>query len=196
VEAVSAWSNVICTLDKQRDPGGTRDTTTYAAREPGLVSEPIAPARVRWRPSLSGILGRVAGWTLVVVGVVLMPLPGPGTLIVVAGLRILVPHHRWAAVVYDRVRDRAVAAARAGVATTPRVVASLAGVLWVVVLSGAYAADVSIPRTDVIGLALGPSLPFHSTATVLGLIVSSLASAAATLYSIVRLRPRREPTTT
>jgi hypothetical protein len=187
---------VICTLDKRRDPGGTPGTTTYAAREAGLVADVLAPARVRWRPSLSGILGRVAGWTLVVVGVVLMPLPGPGTLIVVAGLRILVPHHRWAAVAYDRVRDRAVAAARAGVASTPRVVASLTGVLWVALLSGVYAADVSIPRTDVLGLTVGPSLPFHSTATVVGLVVSSLASVGATLYSIVRLRPDREPTAT
>jgi hypothetical protein len=132
----------------------------------------------------------------VVVGVVLMPLPGPGTLIVVAGLRVLVPYHRWAAVSYDRVRDRAVAAARAGVASRPRVVASIAGVVWVAVVAGVYAADVSIPRTDVIGFAVGPSLPFHSTATVVGLVVSSLASAAATLYSIVQLRPRHESTTT
>ena len=127
------------------------------------------------------------------VGVVLMPLPGPGTLIVVVGLRILVPHHRWAAASYDGVRDRAVAAARAGVATLPRVVASIAGALWVAALTGAYAADLSIPRTSVIGVSVGPSLPFHSTATVVGLVVSSVAAAGATLYSIVRLRPHHEP---
>lgn len=126
------------------------------------------------------------------VGVVLMPLPGPGTLIVVAGLRLLVPHYRWAAASYGRLRDRAVTAARAGVATPLRVVASMAGVLWVAVLAGIYTADVSIPQTSVLGLTIGPSLPFHSTAVVAGLLVSSLASAVATLYSIARFRPRRD----
>ncbi len=123
------------------------------------------------------------------VGIVLMPLPGPGTLVVVAGLRILVPYHPWAAASYDRVRDRAVAAARAGVATRTRVAVSLLGVLWVAALSGTYLLDLSIPRTTVAGLTVGPSLPFHSTATAVGLLVSGLASAAATGYSIARLRP-------
>ena len=132
---------------------------------------------------------------MVLVGIALMPLPGPGTLVVVAGLRILVPHHPWAAAVYDRVRDGAVAAARAGVSTAPRVVASIAGVAWVAVLTGAYAVDLAIPEVSVLGLDLGPSLPFHSTATVVGLVVSCLASAAATGYSIVRLRPRGAPAT-
>lgn len=123
-----------------------------------------------------------------------MPLPGPGTLIAVLGLRLLVPHYRWAASSYGRLRDRAVAAAQAGVATPPRVVASIAGVLWVAVLAGMYTANVSIPQTSVIGLTIGPSLPFHSTAVAAGLLVSSLASAGATLYSIARLRPHHETT--
>ncbi len=130
-----------------------------------------------------------------VVGVVLMPLPGPGTLIVVAGLRILVPYHRWAAASYDRVRDRAVTAARAGVATRLRVAASVAGVGWVAVLTAAYAVDVQVPHASALGLTVGPSLPFHSTATTVGLLVSALASAGATAYSIVRLRPHREAST-
>ncbi|WP_134766573.1 PGPGW domain-containing protein [Nocardioides sp. 1609] len=163
--------------------------------EPSGLPDEVSTRVAGW-PSFGGLLGRLAGWTLVVVGVVLMPLPGPGTLIVVAGLRILVPYHRWAAASYDRVRERAVAAARAGVATRLRVVVSLAGVVWITVLSGMYAVDVSIPRTSALGLTVGPSLPFHSTATAVGLVVSALASAGATLYSIARLRPRHGPPTT
>ncbi len=163
---------------------------TYGSVEPSGLPDEVTRTRTAWRPSLGGLVGRATGWTLVVVGIVLMPLPGPGTLIVVAGLRILVPYHRWAAASYDRVRDRAVAAARAGVATRPRVLASLAGVVWITVLSGMYVVDVSIPQTSLLGLTVGPSLPFHGTATAVGLVVSSLASAAATLYSIARLRPR------
>ncbi|MDO9457705.1 PGPGW domain-containing protein [Nocardioides sp.] len=186
---------MICAPARQAHPGGRRGGATYDALDPSLAPDVpvvVAPARVRW-PSLGNVLGRSAGWTVVVVGVVLMPLPGPGTLVVVAGLRILVPYHRWAAASYDRVRDRAVGAARAGVATWPRVAASVAGVLWVAALSGMYAFDVSIPRMSLLGLTVGPALPFRSTATAVGLVVSSLASVGATVYSIVRLRPHREP---
>lgn len=164
--------------------GGSRGPSSLPSAVPGVESR---------RSPLRNVLGRVAGWTLVVVGVVLMPLPGPGTLIVVAGLRILVPYHRWAAASYDRVRDRAVAAARAGVATGPRIIGSVAGVGWIAMVTGIYLADASIPQVSLFGLTVGPSLPFHSTATIVGLVVSSLASAGATLYSVVRLRPDREP---
>lgn len=174
-----------CTLVRHSGTSDTRGHDTLRDVDP-------SPA-LRRRPLLGRVVGLTVGWTVVVLGVVLMPLPGPGTLIVVAGLRILVPHHRWAAASYDRVRDRAVAAARTGVATVPRVAGSIAGVVWIAAVSGLYAADVSIPRTSVAGLTIGPSLPFHSTATVVGLVVSSLAAAGATVYSIARLRPPREP---
>lgn len=151
----------------------------------------LLPTATRPSRSLRGVAGRAGGWTIVALGVVLMPLPGPGTLVVVAGLRMLVPHYRWAAASYDRVRERAVAAARAGVATRLRVVASLVGVLWVFVLAGAYVVDASIPQANLLGVSLGPSLPFHGAATAVGLVVSALASAAATGYSVVRLRPAR-----
>jgi uncharacterized protein (TIGR02611 family) len=36
------------------------------------------------------------GGTVVVVGIILMPLPGPGTLIVLVGLAILATEFRWA----------------------------------------------------------------------------------------------------
>ncbi len=180
---------VTCALAQRCNPGGGPTMTVDDPRDTMLASDAVARAHPRRQRSLSSVFGRAAGWTVVVVGVVLMPLPGPGTLIVVAGLRILVPYHRWAAASYDRVRDRAVAAARAGVATRPRVVVSIAGVVWVAVLTGMYVVDVSIPQATVLGVTVGPSLPFHSTATVVGLFVSSVASAGATLYSIVSLRP-------
>lgn len=180
-----------CAALAQRRDLGRAGTTGHA--EPVVETDVAssAPATaVRRHLSPGSLLGRVAGWTVVLLGIALMPLPGPGTLVVVAGLRILVPHHAWAASIYDRVRDGAVAAARAGVSTGPRIAASVAGVAWVAVLTGAYAVDASIPEVGLLGLSVGPSLPFHSTATVVGLVVSCLASAAATGYSIVRLRPR------
>lgn len=49
----------------------------------------------------------VVGGVVVVTGIVLMPLPGPGMLIVLAGLAILATQFEWAQDVLDRARARA-----------------------------------------------------------------------------------------
>jgi hypothetical protein len=134
------------------------------------------------------------GWSLVIVGVVLMPLPGPGTLIVAAGLRVLVPHHPWAAAASSQVRDRAIATARGSVATWPRVATSVLGLMWVVALTTAYVVDVPVPEWTVVGIELGPSLPLRSTATLVGLLTSTAAAMAGVLYTFVRWGPHRTAT--
>ncbi|MAS54165.1 PGPGW domain-containing protein [Nocardioides sp.] len=69
------------------------------------------------------------GWALTAVGIVLFPLPGPGLLVMVVGLALLAEQHAWAARWVDRLKDRAVASARHGVATTWRATWSVAGSL-------------------------------------------------------------------
>jgi hypothetical protein len=69
------------------------------------------------------------GWVLTVVGVILFPLPGPGLLVMVAGLALLAEQYPWAARGVDRLRDRAVASARRGVATPWRTAWSVSGTL-------------------------------------------------------------------
>lgn len=49
----------------------------------------------------------IAGGLIVIVGFVLMPLPGPGTLIVLAGLAVLGTQFAWAQDLLDLARDRA-----------------------------------------------------------------------------------------
>ena len=70
-----------------------------------------------------GVAERVAtevlGWTVVVVGIVLWPLPGPGLLIILAGITILARQHAWARRLLAPLREKAVEAARFGVATWP-----------------------------------------------------------------------------
>lgn len=46
------------------------------------------------------------GLTVLVIGVILLPLPGPGTLVVVAGLAILATRFRWARRLLDALRGR------------------------------------------------------------------------------------------
>ncbi len=52
--------------------------------------------RLVWR-----VLVGVVGTTIVVVGVILLPLPGPGWLIIFIGLRVLASEFRWARRLFD-----------------------------------------------------------------------------------------------
>lgn len=60
------------------------------------------------------------GWLLVVTGLVLYPLPGPGLLVLAVGLAVLARHDPWAARHLVPLSRRAVAGTRRSVATWPR----------------------------------------------------------------------------
>jgi hypothetical protein len=83
------------------------------------------------------VLG-AAGWLLLAVGVVLFPLPGPGLLVMLAGMLLLARQHDWAERRLDDLRGRALDGARRGVATHGRAWVSIAvcaalaasGLLW------------------------------------------------------------------
>jgi len=57
---------------------------------------PSKPAGDRRGPSLRRLANLIGGWALVVVGIILIPLPGPGWLVVGIGLLILGREVRWA----------------------------------------------------------------------------------------------------
>jgi len=59
------------------------------------VTRPSTPAREQGRP-LRRLANLVGGWALVVAGVILIPLPGPGWLVVGIGLLVLGREVRWA----------------------------------------------------------------------------------------------------
>jgi uncharacterized protein (TIGR02611 family) len=74
----------------------------------------------------------VLGWTLVVVGVAALVLPGPGLLMLFAGLAVLSQQYTWAERRVRPVERAAKKAAADSVQTWPRVFASLLGVAWLV----------------------------------------------------------------
>ena len=82
----------------------------------------------------------VVGWTLVVVGIAALVLPGPGLLMLFAGMAVLSQQYDWAAKRLDPVKYRAMRGAADGVATWPRILASTTaalvvaglGVVWIV----------------------------------------------------------------
>ncbi|MGZ4446654.1 MAG: PGPGW domain-containing protein [Nocardioides sp.] len=79
------------------------------------------------------------GWLLVAAGIAALVLPGPGLLMVFAGLVLLSQQYEWAERRLEPVKERALKGAADGVETVPRIVASVlvalllvgAGVLWI-----------------------------------------------------------------
>lgn len=120
----------------------------------------------------------VAGFALLAVGVALLVLPGPGLLLVLAGLVVLANEYPWASRKIKPVRRRALRAARESVASPLRITGSAvaglglvgAGIAWIV----------------------APSLPFGGFATGSSLILSGLLLLGLLIYSGRRFR-HREP---
>jgi uncharacterized protein (TIGR02611 family) len=137
----------------------------------------------------------ILGWIIVVLGVILMPLPGPGMIIVVSGLAILSRHYVWAQNLLEPVERRAVEAAKFGVETWPRIVVSFLGGVWLATLGVIWWMSPDIPEFSVLGVGFGPELPAHGWATALGLWASAIAAWGLLGYSVVRWRePRPGPT--
>jgi len=71
----------------------------------------------------------VLGWTLVVLGIAGLILPGPGLLGLFAGLYVLSQQYEWAERKVEPVKVAAFRAAAEGVQTWPRILVSVLGVL-------------------------------------------------------------------
>ncbi|MDX6573609.1 MAG: hypothetical protein QOC86_2765, partial [Gaiellales bacterium] len=94
-------------------------------------------------------IGRtVGGWLLVVLGVAALVLPGPGLLLLLAGLAVLSQEYEWAERRVEPVRRKAHGVARAGVSSIPRIVASTVASLAIVAVGIVWWMD---PRVPTIG---------------------------------------------
>jgi uncharacterized membrane protein YhiD involved in acid resistance len=124
------------------------------------------------------ILITVAGAVLLVVGVLLLVLPGPGLLLVLAGLLLLASEFPVLERYVDPVRDRAMKAAEDSVSSPLRIAGSVvaglallaAGIVWGTV----------------------KSLPFSGWSTGSSLILSSVILFALLGWSYRRVKARRE----
>ncbi|WP_201931850.1 PGPGW domain-containing protein [Nocardioides donggukensis] len=87
----------------------------------------------------------VVGWTLVLVGIAALVLPGPGLLLLFAGLVVLSQQYAWAERRVEPVKWRALQAASDGVQTWPRIAASVAGCAWLVGLGVYWGSAAPVP---------------------------------------------------
>ena len=134
----------------------------------------------------------IIGWILVPLGIFLIPAPGPGTLVLVAGISLLARRYGWAQKLLDPLERRAIVAAKYGVATWPRIAFSFLGGVWLVALGYVWWRSPSIPEFSFLSVGFGPQLPAHGCATALGLWASALAAWGLLAYSVVRWHEPRD----
>jgi Putative transmembrane protein (PGPGW) len=91
------------------------------------------------RGAAKRVLLEVVGWTLVLAGIAALVLPGPGLLLLAAGLFVLSQQYEWAERRVDPILDRALIGAATGVESLWKVGLSVlfalglgaCGVLWI-----------------------------------------------------------------
>lgn len=91
--------------------------------------KPASPASVAKR-----LAAEIGGYLLLIVGVVALFLPGPGLLLMVAGLAILSTQYAWADRLLHPVKERAFRLATESVQSWPRIVFSVLGALTLVAI--------------------------------------------------------------
>lgn len=87
----------------------------------------------------------IAGWTLVVVGLAALVLPGPGLLALFAGLAVLSQQYEWAERRLRPVEVMALKSAAEGVQTWPRIIASCCGALAIGVVGVVWGIGLDVP---------------------------------------------------
>jgi hypothetical protein len=129
----------------------------------------------------------VVGWLLVVAGIVLIAIPGPGLLLLLAGLVVLANEYTWVQRFVEPVRRQAFHAAEESVSAWWRIVVTALGGVWLVGLGVLWWVDPQVPDIWI----FGPRLPLGGWPTGSGLILSGLIVWGLQLYSIRQYgRPR------
>jgi len=126
----------------------------------------------------------VLGWILVLLGLAAIVLPGPGLLMLLAGLVILSQEYDWAERRVEPIKIRAFEVAASGVRTWPRIVGSVLSAGAVIVGGVVWWLDPEIPEVWI----FGPQLPLGGPATGLGIVLSGVVALGLIGYSVKRFR--------
>ncbi|MGH3423400.1 MAG: PGPGW domain-containing protein [Nocardioidaceae bacterium] len=123
-----------------------------------------------------------AGWLLVLLGIAALVLPGPGLLMLVAGIAVLSQEYEWAERRLEPIKKRAFEAAAIGVKTWPRISVSALGGMCLIGIGFVWGIGPTIPTWWI----LGPTLPAQGWGTATSLVLSGLIALALLVYSVRR----------
>lgn len=131
----------------------------------------------------------VVGSVLIAAGAAALVLPGPGLLLILAGLVVLSTEFEWAARRVDWMREKALGAAATGVETWPRIIFSAFSALVVMAVGVFWGLDPQIPQIWLVG----PDLPFGGWGTGAAIFVGGMVALVLLGYSMKRFRYDSEP---
>lgn len=126
----------------------------------------------------------LVGWVLVALGCAALILPGPGLLMLVAGLVVLSQEYEWAERRVEPMKRRAFDVAKQGVSSWPRIALSLLAAVAVMAVGVVWGLDPKIPTVWI----LGPRLPVGGGATGSSILISGIIAVGLLVYSIKRWR--------
>ncbi|HWV27977.1 MAG TPA: PGPGW domain-containing protein [Aeromicrobium sp.] len=141
----------------------------------------------RLRNATAGVGLELLGWILVPLGIIMMPAPGPGTLVLLGGIALLARQYAWARFVLSWLETRAIEAAKFGVATWPRIALSAAGCVWLFVLGAIWLVGPNIPEFTVADFTVPGGLVTGGYWT---LVVAVSVVALVALRRLARVRDR------
>ncbi|WP_323959933.1 hypothetical protein GC088_00290 [Arthrobacter sp. JZ12] len=127
----------------------------------------------------------ILGWTLVVLGIAALVLPGPGLLMLVGGLAVLSQQYTWAEKRLHPIKKQAYRAARIGVKTWLRIAVSALGALCFMAVGIFWMVQPPVPGWWPLGDEWW--LP-GGWGTGLSLVLSSIIALTLLVYSIRRFR--------
>ncbi|MGH3507299.1 MAG: PGPGW domain-containing protein [Nocardioidaceae bacterium] len=139
--------------------------------------------RRTWK-AFTRILLEILGWLLVVLGIAALFLPGPGLLMLLAGLVVLSQQYEWAERRVDPLAAKAFEVAKQGVSTWPRIIMSGVGALCVIAAGVVWWIAPTIPEFWIVG----PEWPLGGWATGSSIVISGFIALGLLIYSVIRWR--------
>ena len=140
------------------------------------------------KSALKGLLLEILGWLLVLVGVAAIILPGPGLLLIFAGLALLANRYTWAEKRLEPIKKIALKGARDSVATTPNIVVSIVSALFLIGLGIVWGLQPAVPDWWPIADRLWLIGGWGTGGTLIG---SGLIAGGMVVYSYLNLRPKK-----
>ncbi len=110
--------------------GGPHVTSVPSVHSTRHFSATMVPVKRLGYVAIKRLALETLGWTLVVLGIAALFLPGPGLLMLFAGMVVLSQQYEWFEKRVDPVKRLAMEGASKGVQTWPRIAGSLLGVAW------------------------------------------------------------------
>lgn len=130
---------------------------------------------------------KVLGWFLLLAGIVLLPAPGPGAMVILLAMFVLATQYEWADQRLDQVKIWALKGAADSVATWPRILLSLLGVAWIIGLGVVWGLAPPAPEWWPVSERLWLYGGWGVGGTM---IVSGIVALGLIVYSFVELRGR------